>query len=867
MLLTVERERIYHRQWVRLDSNTGTVRIEVPQGIAPNAYITATLLRPLDDLDPHAPARAFGAVPLFIDRGPSTLPVEVRAPESMRPRSSLAVQVRLPDLPRDVPARITVAAVDEGILQLTDAATPSPLDFFHMRRSLVVGTYDTWAWLLPEYERVRQTSSPGGGLAENKMVMAGLADRLNPLSVPRVKPVALWSGLLDGTRTWQTIDFDVPEFNGTLRLMVVASAGTRFGSATEQVQVADPFVLTPSLPRFLAPGDAFRVPVAVYNGVSEPGVASPVRVELELSGPLALAESSARVVTLDVAGGQEEVVWFDLRATDAVGAASVTFTASGGTETVTRTIELPVRAPWPLEVTAQGGTVTEATPASVMAADRWYPGTGRTVVSVAANPIAGFGEALPYLLRYPYGCAEQRTSRAFPLLYFGNLAAQIAPESFTDGDADYYVNSGLDYLTALHRPGQGFALWPGPRARTTNPWASVYVTHFLVSARKAGYVVSEAVLDDALDHVAELARTSERGWSDGWLARYRLGTRCYAAYVLAVADRPEKGAMEELARNHWRDLPSSARTHLAGAYALIGNRARFDELLPAGEATEADRRSLGYTWSSRARDDAMALEVLATVDPEHPQVAGLIQRLSRRARNGRWHNTHENGWALLALGKLAGTGRIAPAEGEILVGGQVAATFDAEGASVSGTDWGDREIVVRATTPGTAWYTVRSQGIPRSGGESDIDAGLSLVRTYLDADGAPLDPRTLTQGQTVVCRLSLLSQRGRVSDVVVTDLVPAGLEIENPRLARTGGFDWLDEDRGNRMRLPQEHLEIRDDRLLLFTRADTREGVFYYTLRAVTAGRFVAPPAKAEAMYDPEVRSVGPIGEVNVVAP
>jgi uncharacterized protein YfaS (alpha-2-macroglobulin family) len=870
MLVTVEREKVFSKQWVRLRENTGTVQVRVPAGASPNVYLTATLLRPLSELDPRTPARAFGAVPVFIDRDRRTLPVELETVAEMRPGQPLTVGVKLPEDmdPQGAPPRLTVAVVDEGVLQLTGYTTPSALDHFLQRRRLAVQSHDIWSLLLPEFSRIKRKSATGGD-AQLSAADRDLAKRLNPLAANRVKPVALWSGLLEGKAGWQQVTFDIPQFNGSLRVMAVATADDRFGSAESNVKVADPLVLTPSLPRFAAPGDRFQVPVPVYNGLpADAGPSAAVDLKLKLSGPLQPAAPAPGPLT--VAAGKEEVAWFELAARDTVGTARIEVLASAAGETVSSTTELAVRPAHPLASRVTSGAVQGGNEnvQSVRIADDWLPGTAVTSISVAGNPAAGFGAALPYLLRYPYGCLEQKTSRCFPLIHFGELATKLAPGEFGENDGDYFVNSGLDYLATLYRPGLGFVMWPGAGYESHNPFATVYATHFLVEADQAGYVVPRDILEDALQVVAGLARTSSEGWPSAWVQQHRLATRAYACYVLALADKPERGAMDQLVQGDWQQLALAARTHLAGAYALTGNRPRFEELLPAANAPAETGRSSGFSWYSPARDEAMRLEVLATVDPDHLQVPRLMQRLARRAENGRWYNTQENAFALLALGKLSARGLLEPASGSVLVDGEVVGTFSGDGFSIQSRRWAGATIEIRAEGPGTAWYSILDEGVPTGADVEDFDGGLVIQRTYLDTSGNPLDLQNIEQGQTIVCRLVLQSDKGRVDDVVISDLVPAGLEIENPRLSRDSGYEWIEErDLRQFGRLGKQHLEIRDDRLLLFTGAGTKPAAFHYTLRAVTAGQFTLPPVRAEAMYDPEVMSTRGAGAINVVRP
>jgi uncharacterized protein YfaS (alpha-2-macroglobulin family) len=871
MLLTIERDRVLYRQWLRLDSNTATVGIRLPAGTAPNAYLVATLLRPLDSVEQHAPARAFGAAPIFMDRAPNSLDVELAAPEVTRPRTELAVAFRVGHLQAGRQAQVTIAAVDEGILQITNFTTPSPLDFFCQRRRLSLESFDIWSLLLPEYTRILRQSSPGGGDAEMLMETPPGGGLLSPVAARRVKPVALWSGIVRGAAAWDTVRFDLPEFNGTLRLMAVAAAEDRFGAASQTTQVTDPIVLSPNLPRFLAPGDEIAVPVQIYNGIDETGGGDlSIRLELMLEGPVTVQGEASRQLVL--AGGREQVVPFRVRATDEIGPATLTFSADGGGERVSVTTELAVRPPQPREVIATTGVVRPDRPAAVTLSDDWYAGTGHARVTVSPLPIAQFGSALTYLLKYPYGCIEQKTSRGFPLLYFAELARRIAPEAFGDRDADYFVNSTIDYLVAMSVPGRGFATWPGATNTSFNAWASVYATHFLVEAERKDYLVPKPVLVSALADVASLARSSEQGWDNSWPARQRLNTRAYAVYVLALAGRPERGAMDYLLQNQLPNLTPAARTHLAGAFGLSGQTDVMRQILPAQDAPRPETRSLGYSFDSPARAEAILLDVLATVDPEHEQIPIILARLAQHAKNGRWHNTQENGFALLALGKVISHGGGEAAPGEILIDGEVVATFGMAGQDpeqpivVSGEDWQRRRVEIRATGPGLAYYTILDEGVPRQA-PAQVSEGLLMTRTYFDDAGERIDPRDINQGAAVFCRLALASSKGTVKNVVVSDLVPAGLEIENPRLMGSAHLDWIERVDPRAARLDLDYLDVRDDRLLLFTTAESGQRIYYYGLRAVTAGRFVLPPVRAEAMYDPDVRSVQDGGEVSIAIP
>ena len=111
----------------------------------------------------------------------------------------------------------------------------------------------------------------------------------------------------------------------------------------------------------------------------------------------------------------------------------------------------------------------------------------------------------------------------------------------------------------------------------------------------------------------------------------------------------------------------------------------------------------------------------------------------------------------------------------------------------------------------------------------------------------------------IIAEITARALTESLDNVVIADLLPAGFEIENPRLESRAGISWIkDGARPN-------YMDIRDDRMLLFTNLSRQQQrKFHYALRAVTMGEFVLPPVSAEAMYDPAKSSVANSGNVRI---
>lgn len=840
-LITVEREKVYSYQIVELPENTGVVSIPVKEEYLPNAYVTVHLLRTPGDRDRTAPARAFGTIPLPVETSGQKIALRLEAPDEIRPNTEIKVKIIAPEAGDET--RLTLAAVNEGICQLTGYAGPNPVEFFFGKKQLAVESYDLYGMLLPEVEPAVTAGPPGGGMAEEALRKR----HLTPVSLRRVVPVSLWSGILTLNKEKEAeISLQIPQFNGTLRLMAVAIGNDKFGAAQEKRIVRDPVVLTPTFPRFVAPGDRFTVPVSVFNGTGEAGE---FRLSLTADGPVTVTGAAKQRTHL--AAEEEKNLLFELEAGEVIGPVRFRLTADGNNVSVEHTEELAVRPPVPFTRRLSSGTVTAENPLVIKVEDEWFPGTEEYALTLAPFPSIQLAGSLRYLLQYPYGCLEQVTSKLFPLLYFDDLARIAGSDLFKGGNATAFLQEGIEMIESMSLRDGSFLYWPG--GTYSNRWSSIYATHFLVEARKAGYSVADRVYRPALSYLQNLAKGSDE-------KAHALQCRVYALYVLSLAGRPQLSAMTYI-KNHQLDkLKQYSRAQLAAAYFYAGDRETAVLLLPATTTAVSigQRRETGGNFNSAVRADAIILGALADIDPANPAVYRLVDRLNQAAKPGYWGTTQENTFALMALGKIAQKRSPGNYEGEVLLDGSVLARFDSnEELRLGDARLGQGELCIKIEGEGECYYFLNSSGVPRQLALAEYDLGIAVRREYLDRNGFPLSPEKITQGDLVIAEISLTAMEDNLENIVIADLLPAGLEIENPRLQSRESIPWLAEE-GD---FPVDYMDIRDDRLLLFTslrRAGTYR--FYYALRAVTCGEFFLPPVKAECIYEPEISSLATSG-------
>ena len=922
LLLTVEREEVLSHRTIVMKENTAIVSIPVRDTYKPNVYLSGTLTRasPMDretatqDSKLLLPARAFGVIPLKLDATRRELSIEMslkqtddtgdtqevplprgdepqisqtQAEAVVRPNSDVSITFQVHGRRSWQKYDVCIAAVDEGILTLTDFQTPNPHDFFYQQRGLKTRSFDLYSGILPEIADITDNSSTGGDAAFPRL----RRKRLKTSSIRRVKPVSLWSGFVktDGNGRG-TVQFKIPQFNGTLRLMAVAFAGADYGATEAYLTVREPIVLTPTFPRFLAGGDKIRVPVTLFNGT---GTDAEFTVKLQAAGDVQLlaasdtntleaepqspTEKTPDVANTETAFGElsieknveadaETQVFFDIRVHDAIGEAHFNLSAGGNAETTEMEVKLPMRSIAPPVTKTGHGVVRAGTPVDFIFPANLIADASDFSLTLSPFPNIAFADSLRYLVRYPHGCLEQTTSKVFPLLYFSELVRSVEPMLAAEDAVDYYITAGITKLESMLMSNNQFSYWPG--GTYVNPWSSIYATHFLVEARKAGYEVTDRVHDAMLEGLKARAKFSPdtEDKDNAKKVKTEIALATYAAYVLAAAGHPDRGTMHYLKNRGASGLSDYSYFQLAGAFALSGELETALSMLPVSvspsfNGKDPKNRETGGTFNSPIRAQAIMLDVLAEVNENHPSIPMLVKNLSEAAADGnRWLTTQDNAFAFLALGKIMQKQADRDYTGTFKLNGEHFADFDASEKRFTDEAWDGARIELSIEGEGSCYYYWSAFGIQRDSFIEEYERELQVRRRYFNKDGESLTG-TFVHGDLIIAEISVKALTANLENVVVVDMLPTGFEIENPRLESRAGIPWL-----KAQEFKPDYLDIRDDRLIFFgTFPRQRERKFYYALRAVTQGEFTLPPITAEAMYDPTKSTVAGSMDIKVV--
>lgn len=848
-LVAVLSNGLLSAQQVDVPKGGTEVAIPVKQEWLPGAYVTATLYRTLDERARRMPGRAIGVAWLSLDTSGHTLGIAMETKAQVRPGQGMDVPIQISGLAPGEDARVTVAAVDVGILNLTRYQAPKPEGWFLAQRRLGTELRDFYGRLIDgmraERGKLRSGGDDGGASG-----MKG--------SPPVEKPLALFSGIVKvGTDGKALVNFELPDFNGTIRLMAVAWSASKVGSGQADVIVRDRLALTVSAPRFLTLGDTSRLAVDVHN---VDGPAAGYRIAIEREG----AENGGSPQSM---GGQELALKVNERRQVPVALKPAALGRHVYSVRVTGPDAIEVKRSVALEVMPPAADIKRSTVTSLASrtgrieiskdilADL-IPGTARLTLNVGPTAALDVASLLGQLDRYPYGCAEQTTSRALPLLYVNEMATRIGLAN--DAQIRERIASAIERVLEMQDASGAFGVW-GP-TDGGDLWLTAYVTDFLTRAKEQGFEVRAQRFNQALDKLANALSYSqdfERGGE----------ARAYALYVLARNGRAPIGDLRyDVDTRLARFATPLAQAQLGAALSMVGEKERAQRAFGAALASLEASAAKGETFSHRSdygslvRDGAGLLTLASETGLMRQQTASLATVLAKVYQTRRYTSTQEQAWMLLAARALseAAKATVLSIDGQSHAGELMRVLSAAELAR------GPMTVVNAGEAPVDAAVSVVGSALTP---EPAIEKGFRIERSYYKLDGTPVELASAAGGKSsilqnerlvVVLKITGTHAGGRV---LLVDRLPAGLEIENPRLVDGGdlkGLDWLTRDK------QPEHTEFRDDRLVAafnFQGQTNGRGQsdgeqvsanVAYIVRAVTPGSYMHPAATVEDMYRPE---------------
>lgn len=861
-LITIERDRVYAHTWFRATTTSSVQKIRIPDDFEGSGYVNVQFIRDPGSEEIYMSPLSYAVAPFSVDRGRRTQPLSFEVPPVSKPGAEISLKLRT-----EGRARVVAFAIDEGILQVARYQLADPLDHFFRKKMLDVETSQILDLILPEFSRLVASAAPGGDGEGD------LGKHLNPFKRKSEKPAVWWSGMtdVDGEHTFR---FSMPDhFNGQLRVMAVAVSTERIGIEVGKALVRGDFVLTPTVPTHVAPGDEFELPVGVAN-TSEGTDGSAMEVSLKVELPASLTLVGEGPKPLSLKPGQEGKTSIRLRAGEALGAVPVTITAQSGARSVKRRIELSLRP-----------AIVGRSDLRLGRADRrvelkdlrvMYPERSQRLLSASTSPFVAADGLTAYLQDYPHLCTEQLLSQAMPALVYRSRPEFGEISGGTQLDL-------IDVLRARQNSEGGIGLWLA--TPDVDPFISAWAAFYLVEARERGVPVPDDLVNSINRFLAGMA-------ADAALTElHELRSRALATYLLIRQGQTATHLLSAVHEQLKRDYPDAWKTDtigmlLAASYQLLQQAKPAKELAQGGLARVGAAQPPKYQGYRHYYD--AGIDTAWVVYLAHKHFPREADRIKVRAIENLLYplqhdsyNTLSSALMVLALDAYTSAQQGAGLPQLKALGGdgverQIGEAFGVlRRAAFSASD---QMLTVTPPEATPAWYVLAQTGYDKAAGKPVQGQGIEVLRDYLNDVGQPLASAELGQEITVRLRLRALGADA-IGSIAIVDLLPGGFEpvVQMPPApADSGEVDEEDSEDGQSappvptLALPgsslsTEHVEQREDRVVIYASAGPTIAEFRYKVKPSNPGKFVIPPAYAESMYERRIYAQGgPAGAIEV---
>ena len=841
---------------VPAEGKTFDVKLD-PSWARHDLYVSALVIRPGERKTNVTPKRAVGVLHLPLDRSQRKLSLTLDAPEKMRPKQPLTVKFKVKNADGSIPesTHVLLAAVDAGVLNITDYPTPDPYASLFGRKAYGADQLDIYGQLI-EAGQGRLASLAFGGDAALAKGGKRPATSVNIVALQSA-PVTL------NEHGEGEVSVNIPDFNGELRLMAQAWTDDRYGMAQAKTVVAAPLVAELAAPRFLAGGDQTRLALDLSNLTDTPQT---LAVQLNAEGQLSLLGNERQNVTLSP--GQRSTLQIPVMAQGGFGSGVVKVTVNGLNlpgETVapfSREWTLGVRPAYPAMLKHYRAVLKDQPwnlPEGELQA--FEPEGREALLSLSSRPPLNLGEQIRALKAYPYGCSEQTTSGLYPALYAdATLLKRLGLEGEPDAERTRKIELGIERLLGMQRYNGSFGLWGADGQEEY--WLTAYITDFLLRARDEGYAVPRQALQQASQRLLRYVQERnliEADYSDN-LDHTRFAVQAYAASVLARSQQAPLGALRSIFERRSDAVSGLPLVQLSIALQKMGDQPRADQALAAGLAvTRKGDQWLG-DYGSPLRDQALILALLEENDLMTDQREQRLFELSDQLAASPWLSTQERNSLFLAGRDLLGKPEV-DWSAQLNSGGQIRELNNRQsGLKLDGPQL-STPLSVRNEGVDTVYQQLTISGYPlqapAAGGEN-----MSIRRDYLGMNGEPLDLNALKSGDLVLVHVAVTAKQP-VPDALVVDLLPAGLELENQNLGQSAASlenasSEVKQWREAMQNANVEHQEYRDDRYVAALKLEgSGTAHLLYLARAVTPGTYRIPPPQVESMYRPNWQAVG----------
>lgn len=840
-LVSIENgNRVLQSEWVTTQDGQTNYSFTATETMAPNIYIHVTYLQPHLNTVNDLPIRMYGIIPVEVVDEATVLHPVIEAASSIRAEENTVIRVHEQSGQK---MTYTLAMVDDGLLDLTHFKTPQPWTNFYAKQALGVTTWDMYDQVIGAYSGKLDAMLSIGGDGEYQKEYANKANRFVPV-VKFIGPFTLEKG------QHASHSIRLPNYVGSVRVMVVAQHEGHYGNAEKEITVKKPLMLLATLPRVFSPTEQIEMPVNIFameNQIKD------VQVTVE-SNELVRVETNKQSIHFSRVG--DEMLNFRLMIANKTGIAKIKVKAVCGNEVAYQELEVEVRVPNPVISKTTDLVIQPGASISQSFMFTGIEGTNSAVIELSTIPSIGLETHLNYLIQYPHGCIEQTTSSVFPQLYVANLSEV---NDTVQKQISFNIKRAITRIQLFQTNEGGFSYWPGEG--NPSEFGSNYAGHFLLEAEKQGYIIPSAMKANWVKYQKEKARK----WSEqtpGFFEKHDEEThqflQAYRLYTLALNNTPEIGAMNQLREE--KNIKPQAKWRLAAAYKLIGQYEVAALLIQNLSLESIAYRELSYGYGSTIRDHAMMLETLSLLKDSRAEQQA--QKLIGAFNSGQWMSTQETAYTLLALCKhyqITNTTSNVSAvysvnnssSKSISSANKVAKLFLSEKNNPKQTN-----VNIKNTSSSKLYARVIVSGAPLIGDTTKEMHGVIMSIVYKNNQNQIIQPTHIVQGTDfkAVVTITNTSDSRPLKEMVLSELFPGGWEIHNAR---------MDE---SETKSEARYQDIRDDRVYTYyDLAMKSTKTFTIQLNASYLGRFYLPAISSEAMYDHAIHASVPGYWVNVV--
>ena len=845
LMLTLESDKVELYRRIKLNKGVAKLKLPINFDIKRGLHLHATAIRASDTPSQLIPFRAMGYTFIKPNRNEHKIEVKIDAPKVTKSKTSLRLNISTAK-----PSKVLISVVDKGILQLAMQKKPEIFDFFNQPSEKQLSYYDLYDQLMSYIAKGKLIDFGAGDIAALR------AKHLAPDLGKRVKPFMLWSGIIDVTSKKKSIDINIPEFNGRAAIVAIAINDNSIGVQEEEISIKDDVMLKPSYPKYALAGDTIEVPLRIFNTMKEP---KSVNLSSKLSKNLAF---TLKEESITIPANSSTVVEAMLYANE-VGKGAITLYANyknkkGEDENVSKSVELPIYNPHAISTKTFKGISNKA---QTFTAPKAYS-DAKVFITLSNNLVGALRDDLKYLVQYPYGCAEQTSSQLSAMHY----AKAFLNKDNLVGESENFIRQGVKKLQNMQNYYGEFYYWS--KGNHVNAYASLYAAQTLLELQRDGTEMPASFVKKIDKMLSSIA--SSNGNYEGTYTNFH---RLYAAFILAEHD-----ALDESTANMLYEKGIYKKHFLSKLYmaAILKMQGKVDE---ANKLYKESNNNLSqYThkaygnrtgnFESNVRDMFLHFIIKTTYFNKEAKDLVTIQKEFNNL-----YSTQSKAVALKAISIYLGKPQNSKLDVDVKVNGQKANYTKPE--TIQLDKLSSKTIHLNPHSSAMSYNIELVKHLPRViKNKLSKRKELSIMREFIDANGAKVQLDKLQQGDTIYSKVTLANY-GQINQVVVNQRVPACLSIVNSNIHNQ-------QTKFKNENIHQAYREIRDDRVLNFVNLKKKEkydkklkkyiplqnrGVIYTPLMVTTVGECRLPAVISEAMYDTRINDYAKETESIVVKP